>query len=114
MIPEINVIELADKIKSDGEFLILDVREPDEITRASIGDKRLIVCPMSQLVRGGTKALPEPAQLKDSEIFVLCHHGNRSTQVSSWLMSRGWTRIFNIAGGIDEYARKVDPSVGIY
>jgi rhodanese-related sulfurtransferase len=31
-----------------------------------------------------------------------------------WLAKQGYKNIFNVSGGIDAYARKVDPSVGVY
>jgi rhodanese-related sulfurtransferase len=45
---------------------------------------------------------------------VLCHHGSRSMQVTMWLAQQGYKNIFNVRGGIDEYARSVDSSVGFY
>jgi rhodanese-related sulfurtransferase len=44
----------------------------------------------------------------------MCHHGNRSQQVTAWLAQQGWKNTFNVRGGIDAYARQVDPSVGMY
>jgi rhodanese-related sulfurtransferase len=44
----------------------------------------------------------------------MCHHGNRSAQVAAWLAQQGWKNVFNVRGGIDEYARKIDNSVGFY
>ncbi len=114
MIPEITVEELAEKLKTSDQFILLDVREPWELALAQIQDKRLIVSPMSALANQGLPALPEPAQQQDAEIYVLCHHGVRSADVTRWLASQGWTDIFSVAGGIDEYARKIDPTVGSY
>ena len=70
--------------------------------------------PMSRLAREGTKALSDSAQAQDGTIYVMCHHGNRSAQVTAWLTQQGWKNVFNVKGGIDEYARKIDPTVGIY
>ena len=114
MIAEISVEQLAEKIKTPGGFILLDVREPWELNLAKISDDRLIVAPMSGLANQGLAALPEPVLQKDAEIYVLCHHGIRSADVTGWLASHGWTNIFSVAGGIDEYARKIDQSVGIY
>jgi len=58
--------------------------------------------------------LPETAKSKDAEVYVICHHGNRSTQVTAWLVKQGWTKVFNVNGGIDEYARKIDLLIGLY
>ncbi len=113
-IPEITVQQLAQKLQSADGFILLDVREPWEVARAKIGDKRLVLAPMSELGQRGLEALPEAARQKDAEIYVLCHHGVRSANVTGWLAAQGWTKVFSVAGGIDEYARKVDASVGGY
>ena len=113
-IPEINVQTLAEKLKSDEDFALLDVREADELLRAKISDRRLVHLPLSKLASQGTAAIPESVQGPERSVYVLCHHGNRSTQVTRWLVKTGWKNIFNVRGGIDEYARRVDPSVGMY
>jgi rhodanese-related sulfurtransferase len=59
-------------------------------------------------------ALPDAAQSKEAEIVVFCHHGMRSAQVVAWLRGQGWTNVLNMNGGIDAWARQVDPSVGLY
>jgi len=114
MINNITVTELSEKLKSDEKFILLDVRELVELDRAKITDSRLEVMPMSRLAREGTAAMSDAAQSRESTIFVLCHHGNRSMQVTAWLTQQGWKNVFNIHGGIDEYARRVDGSVGLY
>jgi predicted sulfurtransferase len=35
-------------------------------------------------------------------------------QVTMWLAQQGYKNIFNVRGGIDEYARSVDASIGFY
>ncbi|MGZ9221032.1 MAG: rhodanese-like domain-containing protein [Anaerolineales bacterium] len=114
MIPEITVNELSGKLKSADAFILLDVRELQELDYAKLADSRLEVTPMSRLAREGTNALSESAKLQDSTIYVMCHHGNRSAQVTAWLAQQGWKNVFNVHGGIDEYARKIDHSVGFY
>src|SRR6185436_3010371 len=81
MIPEITVNELSQKLKSDDEFILLDVREHNELDYAKLTARRLEVTPMSQLARQGTKVLSDSAMSQDATIYVLCHHGNRSGQV---------------------------------
>jgi rhodanese-related sulfurtransferase len=112
--PEINVEVLAEKLRSQDAFVLLDVRELTELESASIHDARLQVAPMSVLGAKGLHGLPDAAQDKEAELLILCHHGTRSAQVAGWLTAKGWTRAFSVAGGIGEYARRVDPSVGSY
>ena len=113
-IPQISVEELATKFKSQDQFVLLDVREIWELDLAKIKDSRLEIMPMSRLAREGINALPESAKSRDTEIFVICHHGVRSADVTNWLASKGWKNAFSVSGGMDEYARKIDKSVGIY
>ncbi len=114
MLPEIDVSRLAEKLQSQDDFILLDVRELHELDYAKLDDHRLEVTPMSRLAREGIQALPESATSKDAVIYVICHHGNRSQQVTAWLAQQDWKHVFNVRGGIDEYARKVDSSVGFY
>jgi rhodanese-related sulfurtransferase len=114
MIPEISVTELSNRLNSKDEFILLDVREPHELNFARVEDSRLESTPMSRLAREGAKALSEAAQSQAATIYVMCHHGNRSGQVTAWLAQQGWKNVFNVRGGIDEYARQVDQSVGFY
>jgi len=114
MFPEITVAELSEKLKSQDAFILLDVRELAELSRARLTDSRLEIVPMSRLAEAGTDVLPESARSKDAVVYVLCHHGNRSGQVTAWLAQQGWRNVFNVRGGIDEYARRIDHSVGFY
>jgi rhodanese-related sulfurtransferase len=114
MITEITVTELGNKLKSDEKFILLDVRELSELERAKITDSRLEVAPMSRLAKEGVAALSESARSQEVPVYVMCHHGNRSMQVTGWLAKQGYKNVINVSGGIDAYARKVDSSVGFY
>ena len=114
MFPEITVADLSAKLQSEEQFILLDVREPVELTYAKIEDARLETAPISQLSQVGTDALSDAAKAQDATIYVICHHGNRSAQVTAWLAQQGWKNVFNVRGGIAEYARKVDSAVGFY
>lgn len=112
--PEISVQDVAAKIAANEQFILLDVREPDELTAAAIKDARVTNVPMSVLAQQRIAALPVEAQEKDAEIVVFCHHGGRSGQVTAWLRGQGWTNVLNMDGGIEKWARAVDANVGRY
>jgi rhodanese-related sulfurtransferase len=114
MFPEITVTELGEKLKSADKFILLDVRELPELERAKITDSRLQVTPLSRLASEGTAALPESVRAQETPVYVMCHHGSRSVQVTMWLAQQGFKNVVNVRGGIDEYARRVDSSVGFY
>lgn len=112
--PEITVSEVAEKRENGEAFIIMDVREAHELKLATLGDVVTLV-PLSQLGARQLEALPpEVADNKDAEIVVLCHTGMRSGQVTAWLLQQGWTNVLSVAGGIDAYARQIDPDVGLY
>jgi rhodanese-related sulfurtransferase len=98
MIPEITVAEFDEKLKTQDSFIVLDVREPHELGYARLTDSRLDVTPLSRLAREGTKALSDSAQSQDATIYVMCHHGSRSAQVTAWLAQQG-RRMFSTCAG---------------
>jgi len=114
MFPEITVTELGEKLKSDEKFVLLDVRELSELEYAKITDSRLEVMPVSRLSSEGAASLSETVRAQEIPVYIMCHHGSRSIQVTMWLAQQGFKNIFNVGGGIDEYARRVDSSVGFY
>ncbi len=114
MLPEITVIQLGEKLKSDEKFILLDVRELPELAQAKVDDPRLEVVPTSRLAGEGLEALSDAVRSQEIPIYIMCHHGNRSMQVTMWLMRHGYKNIFNVSGGIDAYASQVDRTVGFY
>ena len=86
--------------------VVLDVREPWEIATAQIPGS--VAIPMRE-IPARSEELDD-----DAQIVCLCHHGARSAQVAMFLESRGFTKVFNLQGGIDAWSRQVDPSVPTY
>ena len=103
---EIDAKELGRWRNEQRDFVLLDVREPDELQRACLAGATHI--PMRDV----------PARIgeldSDATIAVMCHHGGRSAQVAAFLAARGFTHVVNVDGGIDAYALQVDSSVGRY
>ena len=48
------------------------------------------------------------------EIVVYCHQGVRSAAVADYLRQRGFKNVKNLLGGLDYWARTVDPSMRRY
>jgi rhodanese-related sulfurtransferase len=113
-VPEITVAGLAQKLNSGETFVLLDVREAWELDYAMLTDERLHVVPMSRLAQLGEGALPVEMEGKGVETLVICHHGVRSANATSWLMEHGWSNVHSVRGGIAEYARVIDATVGRY
>ncbi len=51
---------------------------------------------------------------REDEIVVYCHHGVRSAAVANYLRQLGYAKAVNLAGGLDQWARSVDPSMRQY
>lgn len=85
---------------------LLDVREPAEFEICHIAGSQLI--PM-HVVPARCEEL-DPAQ----DIVVICHHGGRSMQVAMFLERRGFSSVFNLAGGVEAWACDVDPTMRRY
>lgn len=112
-VPEMTVEEVARRLEEGEALILLDVREATEMEMAQL-DGAVETAPVSALVRRGAEALPEAARDREARVVVYCHHGTRSAQVVAWLQQQGWSDVWNMAGGIDAYARRVDRSVGLY
>ena len=88
-------------------FTLLDVREPWEYETARIDGAKLI--PMGDVPARAHQEL-DPEQ----HIVVVCHHGVRSLTVTNWLRQQGFEKAQSMRGGIDGWARTVDPKVPLY
>ncbi len=96
--------------RTQGQPVVLDVREPVELRTASVtaDGYELRTIPMGSI----------PARLHELDpaqpIACLCHHGARSMQVATFLASRGFAQVANVAGGIDAWSVELDPAIPRY
>lgn len=90
----------------DESLVVLDVRQKWELEVASL--PQAIHIPLGEL--------PEKAEElpKEKPIYVLCHHGGRSLQAAFYLAQFGYENVFNIQGGIHDWALKIDNSIQTY
>jgi len=51
---------------------------------------------------------------KDAEIVIHCRSGARSQKAALILKNAGFTNVLNLAGGILDWADKIDPSLPKY
>ena len=85
--------------------VLLDVREGWEIEYCRIDGSSFI--PMREVQRWN-ELDPE------AEIVVICHHGVRSYHVANFLEHQGFSAVYNLSGGVDGWARQVDPAMKTY
>lgn len=107
MIRQLTVHELKERLdQKPGHLVLLDVREPWERNICELPGAKTI--PMREV----PARAEELAQ--DTEIVVVCHHGVRSQQVASYLERLGFTKLNNLVGGINAWAREIDPKMPTY
>ncbi|MHB1528287.1 MAG: rhodanese-like domain-containing protein [Acidiferrobacteraceae bacterium] len=98
--------ELKERLEAADPPIVLDVREPWEYALCKLPGARHI--PMREIPQ---RLAELPAE---GEIVVLCHHGVRSLQVATFLERQGFSRLYNLTGGVDAWARDVDPGMAVY
>lgn len=97
---------LQAKLNSNTETVLIDVREDWEYELCHIEGSRHL--PMNQV------AATMGTLDKEAETVVICHHGIRSQQVAQYLESQGFKNIYNLGGGIDTWAKTIDPDMAQY
>jgi adenylyltransferase/sulfurtransferase len=103
---DISATELAQKLRSGERLRLIDVREPHELEISQIPGAQLI--PLGQLAA-------HLSELDSAEEIVLfCKAGTRSARALEVLLSAGFRKVKNLKGGINAWAREVDPSLPIY
>lgn len=100
--------ELCELLAEPGSVDLIDVREESEWEIGHLPGARLI--PMGQLrseLQSGGLAGGRP-------IVLYCKVGIRSAEALGWLRDAGFPDSRHLAGGIDDWARRVDPSLPRY
>ena len=105
-VPSVSVEDLAAARQAGRSPAVVDVREPWEWS----------VCRLAGSIDLPLATLPEavghlPA---DRDLVVICHHGVRSALAVKWLRAQGFDRAVNLEGGIDAWARRVEPEMRRY
>lgn len=102
---DITVQELSERMKTN-HFKLLDVREPHELEISALPNAQNI--PLGQLA----------ARLSEldsaDEMVIFCKSGGRSARGLELLVSAGFKKVKNLKGGINAWAREVDPELPIY
>ena len=98
--------ELQELLSLSKDLQILDVREASELEICEF-DKALHI-PMMEI----PKFLDEIP--KDKPVIVVCHLGVRSAMTVRYLQENGFDNIHDLLGGIDHWAKNIDPLMQQY
>jgi molybdopterin/thiamine biosynthesis adenylyltransferase/rhodanese-related sulfurtransferase len=103
---DITATQLAERMQQGNPIRLVDVREPHELEISHLEGATLI--PLGQMA----------ARLSEldsaEEIVLFCKAGTRSARALELLLSAGFRKVKNLKGGINAWAREVDPSLPVY
>jgi len=97
--------ELKQRLDAGDDLFVLDVRDPHEYQICNLGGHLI---PLNDLPKRVGEL--DPAR----EIVVHCKLGGRSAKAVDFLKQAGFTRVHNLAGGINAWSERVDPKVPKY
>ena len=97
---QINMDEAIAMMEAENDYIILDVRTPEEFSEKHIPGAINIA---NETI--GSEEIPELPD-KDQLILVYCRSGNRSKQASEKLVALGYTNIIEF-GGINDWPGEV-------
>ena len=104
-VSEITVHELKALLDEQADLYLFDVREVAEREIAFIE---------------GSILLDEPAVKhidtlnRDDMLVFQCHTGIRSRSAAEYFRDQGYSRVFNLVGGIDAWSKEIDSDVPCY
>jgi rhodanese-related sulfurtransferase len=104
-VKEISVSDYHKWRAENKKHVLVDVRFQEEKDTADIGGALI---PLPELERRW-REIPDDQGL----IVVYCHHGVRSLHAVHFLLRQGLEAV-SLAGGIDAWARQIDPSIALY
>ena len=97
MVKEINSIELEQKLSSEEELCLLDIRSEAEVVHGMLPQSSHL--PM-HMIPVNMDQFP-----RDREIVLYCRSGARSYHACMYLMQQGFNNVINLKGGIIDWAR---------
>src|ERR1700729_1088589 len=103
--------QACDLIKNDPNLVLLDVRSPGEYADTSrfIGSRiGRVKGPNNISIDSVQSHYPDLFPYKNRTILVYCSHSFRSRRVSKFLADSGFSKVYNLNGGMTEADREPD------
>lgn len=105
---DIDVFEASARLTGRTPPFLLDVREAWEWDISNLAPQGAVLIPMGEV---GARLDEIP---RDRQIIVHCRTGVRSGDIASQLWRAGYRDVLNMEGGINDWARQIDPGLRIY
>lgn len=103
---EIEPVELAERLARGERIKLVDVREPHELEISHLEG--------AQLIPLGSLAARMHELDSADDIVLFCKMGSRSARAVELLAGAGFRKQKNLRGGINAWARDVDPTLPVY
>ncbi len=104
-VSDLSVRELADLAAKQSAPLLFDVRPPEDQQRYPFALARPLDAAAMEELRGMDRSSP---------LAFVCHHGISSRQAAEHFREQGFRTVYNVTGGVDAWAREVDPAFPVY
>ena len=109
-------------------FIEICLNEPDKDVVAladaliPFPGHRVTPTPLPRVELAGKRSPPRLSQLPariaelppEHDVILVCHHGSRSQQAAVFLARNGFSRVYNLRGGVEAWAIEVDPAMPRY
>lgn len=99
-------VEAFARMRRERSPQVIDVREPWEVEICGFSEAELI--PLGTLPQ---RVADIP---RERDVIVVCHSGRRSLLAAKFLREHGVARASSLAGGVDAWASRIDPTMARY
>ena len=104
----ITVMDLKSRMDRNEDFILIDVREPNEYEILNIPGAVLI--PKQNFLDGSVlEKLPQ-----DKQIILHCKSGARSAECLAVIKQAGFADAVHVGGGVLAWQKQIDPSLPTY
>lgn len=100
---EVSAVDTRDGM-GDGRVVLVDIREPEELALAAVPGALHV--PMGDLAA----RVHEIDLDEDQTLALICHTGRRSLAAAAALQRMGIDQARSVAGGIEWWSLRIDPS----
>ncbi len=101
----INVTEAQQKIELNPDAVVIDVRTKAEYDSETGHVINSHLMPVQEIEQWST----EITEWKDKEVILICRSGNRSGIAGDYLRAQGFTKLYNVAGGMNSWNKEQLP-----
>jgi rhodanese-related sulfurtransferase len=104
---DLTPVQLKQRMETEEPLQLIDVREPYEWNTGNLERHGARHVPMGEL-------LARIGELdRDVDLVIYCRTGARSSNVGRYLSAQGFGRVYNLKGGLEAWARDVDPDITV-